>query len=112
MSLAGLLAIILAVASPPPEVTGTLVGDDGKPVPGATITIQLVNSNGEASVSKTVSLADGSFSFTGLASGAYGLVAKTKSSCAISSATSVHPGFTSVVHLQLVKGLCSSASVI
>jgi hypothetical protein len=61
------------------------------------LAIELVNSNGEAN--KTVSLADG-------------LVAKTKSSCAISSATNVHPGFTSVVHLQLVKGLCSSASVI
>jgi hypothetical protein len=107
MNLAVCLSFILAAVSPGPEIAGTLVGDDGKPVSGVSVSVELVPSGPEAS--KTASQADGSFSFTGLAPGAYGVVAKTKSACAFSSAVSVHPGFTSVVHLHLVKGLCSSA---
>jgi hypothetical protein len=107
MNLTVCLALILAAASPAPEIAGTLVGDDGKPVSGVTISVELVSSNQEAS--KTVSGADGSFSFTDLGPGAYGVVAKTNSACAFSSAVSVHTGFTSVVHLRLVKGFCASA---
>jgi hypothetical protein len=107
MSLAVCLSLLLAVVSPAPEIVGTLVGDNGKPVAGVAISVGLVSSSQEAN--NTVSRADGSFSFTDLAPGAYGVVAKTNSACAFSSAVSVHTGFTSVVHLRLEKGLCSSA---
>jgi hypothetical protein len=106
MNLGVCLSLLLALVPPAPEIAGMLVGDDGKPVSGVTISVGLVSSNQQAR--KTVSGADGSFSFTDLGPGAYGVVAKTNSACAFSSAVSIHPGFTSVVHLHLVKGLCSS----
>jgi hypothetical protein len=107
MNLVMCLALMVAVASPAPESLGDVVGDDGKAVPGVTISIESIPSSLEAA--KTVSRADGSFDFTGLASGNYGVEAKTKSACAMSNAASVHVGFTSILHLRLIKGVCSSA---
>jgi len=107
MNLVMCLSLVLAVASPTPEILGDVVGDNGQAVPGVTISIVSLPSSQEAS--RTESRADGSFDFTGLASGNYGLEAKTKSACAMSSAVSVHVGFTAIVHLRLIKGFCSSA---
>jgi hypothetical protein len=101
------LALMLAVASPTPEIVGDVVGDNGKAVAGVTISIVSLPASLEAS--KTVTRSDGSFDFSGLASGNYGIDATTKSACAMSSAVSVHVGFTTIVHLRLIKGFCSSA---
>ena len=107
MNLVMCLSLILAVASPTPEILGDVVGDNGKAAPGVTISIVSIPSSLEAA--KMVSRADGSFDFTGLASGNYGVEARTKSACAMSNAVSVHVGFTTAVHLRLIKGFCSSA---
>jgi hypothetical protein len=58
---------------------------------------------------RAVSGSDGSFRFSNLAPGLYGLSAKTVSACAFSDAIRVNDGFTRVVHLRLIKGLCQNA---
>jgi hypothetical protein len=102
------LILTLAAWSSAPEITGTIVDYNGKLVSG--IAISVVGLTSDARVTKkTVSGPDGSFSFTGLAPGAYGLKAKTDLGCAISDPIRVDVGFTSVVRLRLVKGLCQNA---
>lgn len=104
MNVALCLALALAAVSPTPEITGTVVDDQGKPV--ARISISVVSLSSNDVIRKTLSKSDGSFSFTGLVSGGYGLEAKTDSACAFSDAVQVDNGFTSVVRLRLVKELC------
>ncbi|HEY1680583.1 MAG TPA: carboxypeptidase-like regulatory domain-containing protein [Candidatus Tumulicola sp.] len=104
-----LTCLLLAVAalSPNPEITGTVVGDNGKPVSGVTVSVEPVI--GGPDVGKTVTAKDGSFNFSGIPGGYYGVLAKTSSACAMSSAIEAADGFTTVVHLRLTKGLCDSA---
>jgi hypothetical protein len=100
------LMLTLAVLSPAPEIAGTIFDYNGKPVSGVPILVVSINS--DQIMRKTVSESNGSFHFTGLGSGGYGVVAKTNSACAISDAIQVSIGFTSTVRLRLVKGLCQT----
>jgi large repetitive protein len=110
MNLVICLAIVLAALAPPPEIAGTVVDYNGKPVSG--VTISLVGVISEDRLTKnTVSASDGSFSFTGLAPGGYGLVAKTDAACAMSDAIWVNVGFTRVVRLRLTKGYCYGSAL-
>ncbi|MGB7048410.1 MAG: carboxypeptidase-like regulatory domain-containing protein [Candidatus Cybelea sp.] len=106
MNVALCLALGLAALSPTPEITGTIVDYQGKPVAQTSISVVSLSSNDV--ISETLSNSNGSFSFAGLASGGYGLEAKTDSACAFSDAVQVDAGFTSVVRLRLVKGLCQN----
>jgi hypothetical protein len=101
------LILTLAALSPAAEITGTIVDENGKVVPG--ISLSVVSLPASQVIEKALSASDGSFSVTGLASGSYGLEAKTDSACAFSDAIQVHNGFTSIVRLRLVRGLCSGA---
>lgn len=102
--------LALAALSSTPEITGTIVDDNGKPVSGVPISVVGLYAN--QTIEKTLSGTDGSFHFTDLAPGAYGLEAKTDSGCAISDPIRVDVGFTSVARLQLIKGLCQDPIVI
>jgi Carboxypeptidase regulatory-like domain len=99
--------LTLVALSPVPEIAGKIVDYNGKVVSGVTISVVAIPSN--QVMEKTVSAPDGSFQISGLAAGAYGVEAKTDAACAISSAIPVSAGFTSVVQLRLIKGLCQSA---
>lgn len=101
------LILTLVAVSPAPEIKGTIIDDHAKPVAG--ISISAVALPSSQVIASTVSGPDGWFSFAGLAHGGYGLEAKTQSSCAFSDAIEVDKGFTSVVRLRLVKGLCQNA---
>lgn len=101
------LILTLAALSSAPEITGTIVDDRGKLVSGISLSVVSLPSSQE--IEKTLSGSDGSFSVTGLATGSYGVEAKTDSACAFSDAIQVHDGFTSIVRLRLVRGLCSGA---
>ena len=107
MNLIFALMLTLAALSPVPEIAGKIVGSDGKVVSGVPISVVAIPS-GQV-MEKTVSDADGSFQLSGLAAGAYGVEAKTDTACAISNAIRVSVGFTSVVRLRLIEGLCQSA---
>lgn len=107
MNLLLCLILTLAALSPAPEITGTIVDDRGKLVSGISIAVVSLPSNDV--IGKTQSGTDGSFGFSGLAAGSYGLEAKTKSSCAFSDAIQVNDGFTSTVRLRLVRELCQAA---
>lgn len=98
------LILTLAALSSVPAITGTVVDERGKPVSG--ISLSVVSLPASQVIEKTLSGSNGSFSVEGLASGSYGLEAKTESACAFSDAIQVHDGFTSVVHLRLIRGLC------
>lgn len=101
------LVLTLIAIAPTPEITGTVVDDHGKPVAGISVTALSLPSS--LLVAKAVSGSDGSFNFAGLANGGYGLEAKADdSACAFSDAIQVDSGFTSVVRLRLVKGLCEN----
>lgn len=106
MNLVICLILTLAALSPTPEITGTIVDYHGELVSGVPISVVALYAN--QTVEKTVSATDGSFHFTDLAPGAYGLDAETASGCAISDPIRVDGGFTSVVRLQLIKGLCQN----
>jgi 5-hydroxyisourate hydrolase-like protein (transthyretin family) len=99
-----LLLAAAAAASPTPEITGTVVDHNGKPA--SSVPISVVSITGDQVMSKTTSKADGSFQFSDLAPGAYGVVAKTASACGMSSAIKVASAFTTVVHIRLTDGLC------
>jgi hypothetical protein len=101
------LILTLVALSPTPEITGTIVARDGKAAPGVTVSAVAIPSS--RVIQKTVSESDGSYHFAGLAPGAYGIEAATDSACAFSDAVRVDVGFTSVVHLRLVPGLCRNA---
>ncbi|MBV9718474.1 MAG: carboxypeptidase regulatory-like domain-containing protein [Candidatus Eremiobacteraeota bacterium] len=104
MNLVVCLILTLAALSPAPEIAGTVADDKGKSVSGVPIfAVSIPSSN---VIQKTVSESDGSFRFTGLASGSYGVEAETRSACAFSDAIQVDTGFTTAVHLRLVPGLC------
>jgi hypothetical protein len=104
------LFLALAASSPAPEITGTIVDYNGAPVSGISVSVVGLTSDADAKLTrKTLSGSDGSFSFTGLAPGAYGLEAKTDSACAISDPIRVDVGFTIAVRLRLVEGLCGNA---
>lgn len=104
MNLVICLVLTLAVLLPTPEITGTVVDYKGELVSNIPISVVALYAN--QTVEKTVSGSDGSFRFTHLAPGTYGLEAKTDSNCAYSVPIRVDTGFTTVVHLRLVKGLC------
>jgi hypothetical protein len=106
MNILTCLLLAAAASSPIPEITGTVVDHNGKSVSGVSVSVEPVM--GGQDLSKTVSAKDGSFNFSGLAAGYYGVVAKTNSACAISSAIKAEDGFTTVVHLHLTDGLCDS----
>jgi hypothetical protein len=110
MNLVICLALALAALAPPPEIAGTIVDYNGKPVSGVTISLVGVISE-DRLTKKAVSESDGSFSFTGLAPGGYGLVAKTDGACAMSDAIWVDVGFTRVVRLRLTKGYCNGPAL-
>lgn len=110
MNLLICLILTLAALSPNPEITGTIVDDNGKPVSG--VPISVVRLIGDRVIKETLSGSDGSFHFTALAPGAYGLSAKTDSACAFSDPLRVDNGFTSVVRLRLIKGFCQDAIAI
>ncbi len=101
-----LTCVFLAAAtlSSTPEIKGTVVDHNGKPVSGVSVSVEPIT--GGQVVDKTVSSKDGSFEFSGLAPGTYGVVAKTSSACGMSSAIEVANAFTTVVHLRLTDGLC------
>ena len=108
MNLLACLILTVTALSPAPEIKGTIVDYNGRPVSG--ISISVVGLNSEQRVTETTqSGSDGSFSFTGLAPGSYGLRAKTELGCAISDPIHVDVGFTSIVRLRLIKGLCQNA---
>ncbi|MGB9652046.1 MAG: carboxypeptidase-like regulatory domain-containing protein, partial [Candidatus Cybelea sp.] len=100
------LVLTLAAISPAPEITGTIVDYNGRLVSEVAISVVALYAN--QTIEKSLSGSDGSFHFAGLAPGAYGLAAKTDSGCAISDPIRVDIGFTTVVHLRLIKGLCQS----
>jgi protocatechuate 3,4-dioxygenase beta subunit len=106
MNIVACLLLAVAAAAPIPEITGTIVDHNGKPVSGVTISVVAVT--GSQDLSKTVSAKDGSFSFSGLAPGYYGVEAKTSSACAMSSAIKATDGFTTFIHLRLTDGLCGN----
>ena len=66
------LILTLAALSPTPEITGTIVDYHSELVSGIPISVIALYAN--ETVEKTVSAPDGSFHFTDLAPGAYGLV--------------------------------------
>jgi hypothetical protein len=101
------LAMTLAALGPATEIKGTVVDSHGRPVRGVPVSaVELPSSN---IVATTVSGPDGSFSFAGFThSGGYGLEARTDSACAFSDAIQVDIGFTSVVRLRLIEGLCQN----
>jgi hypothetical protein len=101
------LILTLAALSPTPEITGTIVDYSGRLVSGVPISVIALYAN--QTVEKTQSGSDGSFHFTDLAPGTYGLEAKTDSGCAYSEPIRVDAGFTTAVHLRLIKGLCQHA---
>jgi hypothetical protein len=108
MHVVACLLLTLAVSSPAPEITGTIADYNGKPV--SDLSISVVGLNSEQRVTQTTrSGFDGSFQFYDLAPGFYGLRAKTDLGCAISDPIRVERGFTTVVRLRLVKGLCQNA---
>lgn len=107
MNLILCLILTLAVLAPAPEIVGTVVDDRGKPVSGVSISVVSLPDN--EIVKQTRSGSDGSFSFAGVTSGGYGLEAKSNWACAFSDAIHVDSGFTSVIRLRLVKGLCQNA---
>jgi hypothetical protein len=100
------LVLTLAAILPAPEITGTIVDYNGRLVSGVPISVVALYAN--QTIEKGLSGSDGSFHFTGLAPGAYGLAAKTDSGCAISDPIRVDIGFTTVVRLRLIKGLCQN----
>lgn len=102
-----LVPTLVAISLPAPEIAGTIVDDHAKPVAG--ISISAVALPSSQVIAKTVSGSDGSFSFAGLMGGGYGLEAQVDSACAFSDAIQVDNGFTSVVRLRLVKGLCENS---
>ena len=106
MSLILCMILALASLSTTPAIVGTIVDEHGKPVSGVPIVILSLPNN--QVMEKTRSGSDGSFSFAGVASGGYGLRAKIDSACAFSDAIHVENGFTSIVHLRLVNGLCQN----
>jgi Carboxypeptidase regulatory-like domain len=106
MNLVICLILTVAALSPTPEITGTIVDAHGDLVSGVPISVVALYAN--QTVEKTLSGSDGSFHFTDLAPGAYGLEATPASGCAISDPIRVDIGFTSIVHLQLIKGLCQN----
>lgn len=110
MNLAICLVLTLAALSSAPEITGTVVDYNSKPISGVLISVVAINSESKV-IRRTVSESNGSFSFTDLANGAYGLVARTDSACAISDAIEVNIGFTSVVRLRLARGLCQGPAI-
>ncbi len=101
------LILTLAASSPNPEITGTIVDYNGKLVSGVPISVVALYAN--QTVEKTQSGSDGSFHFSDLAPGSYGLEARTESGCAYSDPIRVDVGFTTAVHLRLIKGLCQQA---
>lgn len=107
MNLALCFMLTLAALSPGPEIAGTIVDDAGKPVSGINVTV--LSLPADRTMRRTLSAPDGSFSFTDLPPGVYGLSAKTTSTCAFSDAIGVNAGFTRIVRLRLVKGLCQTA---
>lgn len=104
MNLILCLVLTLGNLTPTPEIVGTVVDDQGKPVSG--VPIFVVALPYDRVVKETLSGSDGSFMFASVTSGGYGLQAKSNSACAFSAAIQVDSGFTSVVRLRLVKGLC------
>lgn len=98
--------IVLAALSSTPEITGTVVDDNGTLASGVPISVVALYAN--QTIEKTLSGSDGSFHFSDLAPGAYGLAAKTDSGCAYSDPIRVDISFTTVVHLRLIKGLCQN----
>jgi hypothetical protein len=111
MSLVVCLILTLAAWSAAPEITGTIVDYNGRLVSGVSISVVGLTSDAKVT-KKTLSGSDGSFSFTGLAPGPYGLKAETDLGCAISDPIRVDVGFTSIVRLRLVRGLCQNAIVL
>ena len=104
------LILSLAALLPTLEITGTIVDYHGELVSGVPISVVALYAN--QIVEKTLSGPDGSFQFTDLAPGAYGLEAKTNSGCAISDPVRVDIGFTTVVRLRLIEGLCQDPILI
>jgi hypothetical protein len=109
VNLVACLILTLAALPATPEITGSIVDCNGKPVSGVLISVVALYAN--QSVEKTLSGSDGSFRFTNLAPGNYGLSANTHSACAFSDPIRVDVGFTSIVRLRLVNGLCKNAII-
>ncbi len=103
-NLVACLTLALAAISPPPQIAGTIVDPSGKLAAGVPLSVVAINA--DRTMATTVSEANGSFHFSGLAPGGYGIVAKTASACAISGAVRVDAGLTSIVRLRLTTGLC------
>jgi Carboxypeptidase regulatory-like domain len=106
MNILACLLLAVAASSPAPEITGTVVDHNGKPVSGVNVSVESIT--GGQDLAKTVSAKDGSFNFAGLTDGYYGVIAKTSSACATSNAIKAADGFTAVVHLRLTDGACEN----
>jgi len=106
MNLALCSLLALAALAPAPEIAGTIVDSSAKTVAGVAVSVVAIPS--DRIVATTISGSGGTFHFTGVVPGAYGVTANTKAACAFSDAIRVDAGFTSVVYLRLVKGLCQN----
>lgn len=98
-------SLALAAIVQPPQVVGKIVDDRGNAISGVSISAVALPSS--QVTEETISGNDGSFHFVHLHYGSYGVEAKTESACAFSDAIQINSGFTSIVQLRLVKGLCS-----
>jgi hypothetical protein len=87
-----------------PEIAGTVLDYNGKPEAKVPISVVAIYSG--RVISKGTSLEDGSFYFSALPSGTYGVAAKTGSACAFSTAIKVDAGYTVGIRLRLIPGLC------
>lgn len=92
-----------------PEIIGTVLDFNGKPAAGVPVSIVALPSN--QIIQRGISEATGKFEFAGLPPGAYGVAASTSSACAFSSAVNVSTGYTTLVSLQLVKGMCNGSAL-
>ncbi|HEY1653521.1 MAG TPA: carboxypeptidase-like regulatory domain-containing protein [Candidatus Tumulicola sp.] len=104
--IAYVLAAVSALSTAP-QITGSLVDYNGKPA--SKVAVSVVELPTDRVVGKTISGTDGSFSFRGIASGTYGVEARTSSACAMSDAVTVNDGFTKIVGLRLIQHLCTDA---
>ncbi|HEX4015050.1 MAG TPA: carboxypeptidase-like regulatory domain-containing protein [Candidatus Cybelea sp.] len=82
------LTLMIAALMQPPEIAGRIVDYQGHAVSGVSVAVLSLNSN--QVIETTLSAPDGSFSFT-------------------SDPVRIDTGFTSVLRLRLVKGLCRAA---
>jgi hypothetical protein len=91
------------------EIVGTILDFNGKPTAGVPVSILAIPSN--QIMQRGISEATGKCEFAGLPPGAYGVAASTSSACAFSPAVNVSTGYTTLVSLQLIKGIYNGSAL-